>query len=318
MAVRSWTLRAFAVALLAATFAAAGPIVPLRREVSFEFKHKTVTLKLALPAAEFEKYGDLPHTSVFPLSYQMALTRHDRVAQRVVAAARFVAERNGWGERDLAQLLLFIAQYVPYNYDSGHMIGDYVRYPGETFFMTGDCEDKSLLAHALLSEAGFDSVLVTVHDDDGGHAFVGLEIREKEGDAVVAEGGQRLVLTEVSAPRWRLGQVGDEHTDGDLVLHRTEPAPRTSLPLSFDRLPLAREDLDRPDLASWIDPEEPTVVHIRVARQRLAVEYPSVEIAREVLRFFASWQQGLSPYFVDSEVLRSVGFRQNQVELLWD
>ncbi|MCP3964211.1 MAG: transglutaminase-like cysteine peptidase [bacterium] len=317
MAARSWTCGVCA-ALLTAAFAVAEPIVPLRREVSFEFKGKTVTLTLALPAAEFEKYGDLPHTSVFPLSYQMALARHDRVAQRVVAAARFVAERNGWGERDLAQLLLFIAQYVPYNYDSDHMVGDYVRYPGETFFMTGDCEDKSLLAHALLSEAGFESILVTVYDDDGGHAFVGLDIKKAKGDDAVAEGGQRFVLTEVSAPRWRLGQVGDEHTDDDLVLHRTEAAPRTSLPRSFENLALSREDLYRPDLASWIDLDEPTVVRISAARQRVAVKYPSVEIAREVLRFFKGWEQGLSPYYVDSEVLRSVGFRQNQVELRWE
>lgn len=318
MAARRQRWGLFVALLWAGVSVAAEPIVPLRREVSFEFKGKTVTLTLALPAAEFEKYGSLPHTAVFPLSYQMALTRHDRVAQRVVAAGRFVAERNGWSERDLAQLLLYIAQYVPYNYDSEHMIGDYVRYPGETFFMTGDCEDKSLLAHALLAEAGFESVLVTVYDDDGGHAFVGLEIEEAADDAVVAEGGRRYVLTEVSAPRWRLGQVGDEHVHDDLVLHRAEPAPRDSLPRSFEQLPISREDLSRSDLASWIDPEDPKVLRIAAAGRRMAVEYPSVEIAREVLRFFEGWQKGLSPYFVDSEVLRSVGFRQNQVELSWE
>lgn len=308
-------------ALLVAGNVWAQPVVPSRSEVRFPFQGRVATLRLSLAAAEFARYGELPHTGFFSFGYQMALARHDRVARRVAAAARRLADEQRWTRRALATFLLHVAQYVPYNRDSEHMRGDYVRYPAETFFMTGDCEDKSLLAYALLAEAGFEAVLVEVGDAAAGHVLVGVELPPVGGEASLEHGGRNYLLTEVSAARWDLGRIARDQSLAGLEVHRTNDDPRAERPRGLEGLPVELVELGRRDLRVVIDPEEPALVQLvaaRSSRRLWGARYPSRQAAGEVLRFLASWQRSLSPFFVDVETLRAVRFPAQQLELRWE
>ena len=90
---------------------------------------------------------------------------------------------------------------------------EYPRYPLETIVDNGgDCEDKAILASALLHEMGYDVVLLKFPD----HMAVGVDIQDgvslpdDEQPVYYDYHGKRYYYLETSDTTWDIGQIPDE------------------------------------------------------------------------------------------------------------
>ncbi len=101
--------------------------------------------------------------------------------------------------REAVKLVLKFAQSLTYTTDNISTSSDeYPRYPVETLFeQTGDCEDTSLLAAAILTEMGYDTAFILFEEFD--HMGLGIYFPEEWGIKMY---GRRVMAGE------RFHQVG--------------------------------------------------------------------------------------------------------------
>lgn len=134
----------------------------------------------------------------------------DSAARQFEAAA--LAGNLDSGEA--VKLVLKFAQSLTYTTDNVSTSSDqYPRYPVETLFeQTGDCEDTSLLAAAILTEMGYDTAFILFEEFD--HMGLGIYFPAEWGikmygnswiygdsDNVVADGERRYWYLDTSGKR---------------------------------------------------------------------------------------------------------------------
>lgn len=121
------------------------------------------------------------------------------------------AERYGLSGRELLDMVIDAVQqsftYVDDSVAKG--VDDYPNFPIETLFeQKGDCEDTAMLLAAILKELGFDAVLLTfVEPNGGGHMAVGVS---GEGDfygTCYPYNDKLYFYVETTGPGWDIGVV---------------------------------------------------------------------------------------------------------------
>lgn len=126
----------------------------------------------------------------------------------VVRAAHEIRKRTksrGFSRFEEASAVLGFAQSVEYSFDidsTGET--DYWRYPIETMFeQTGDCEDVSILAAAVLHQLGHE-VLPLITDD---HAAIGISAPIGLPGTFIEYAGHRYYYCEATAEGSRIGEL---------------------------------------------------------------------------------------------------------------
>ena len=144
-----------------------------------------------------------------------ALSSQDRpFLQDMANQFKQVGANNGFSQYDDAMIAAIFVQNLPYLDDlksTGQT--EYPRYPLETIVDNGgDCEDKAILASALLHEMGYDVVLLKYPD----HMAVGVDLPEgvslPDGEQPTYYDylGKRYYYLETSDTTWDIGQMPDE------------------------------------------------------------------------------------------------------------
>ncbi|HEY3422773.1 MAG TPA: hypothetical protein VGK13_06400 [Methanocellaceae archaeon] len=144
-----------------------------------------------------------------------ALSGQDRpFLQEMANQFKKVGADNGFSQYDDAMIVAIFVQSLPYTDDlttTGQ--AEYPRYPLETIVDNGgDCEDKAILASALLHEMGYDVVLLKFPD----HMAVGVDLPagvslpNNEPPMYYDYHGKRYYYLETSDTTWDIGQIPDE------------------------------------------------------------------------------------------------------------
>ncbi|MCS6859621.1 MAG: hypothetical protein NZT92_04790 [Abditibacteriales bacterium] len=141
------------------------------------------------------------------------------------AAAHFEKEtkQRGWTPfHEVCNVLAFV-QSLPYHLDEETMgRAEYFRYPIETLADgTGDCEDTSILAAALLRTLQHDVVLLLVRPQAGeaGHVAIGVAVRgfpTQQREGLVK---QQYLYCETTAEGWHVGEVPDQYRGCVIEVH---------------------------------------------------------------------------------------------------
>lgn len=112
-------------------------------------------------------------------------------------------------------VLAFAREAFPYRSDEEtHGQPEYVNYPIETLYEKEcDCEDRAILAAAILVELGFDVGLVAVQGpDDGGHAALAVHSSlDVEGHYLQSNGRRYYYCEATPAGDWRFGEIPPEY-----------------------------------------------------------------------------------------------------------
>ncbi len=144
-----------------------------------------------------------------------ALSDQDRpFLQDMANQFKQVGVNNGFSQYDDAMIVAIFVQNLPYLDDLASTgQAEYPRYPLETIVDNGgDCEDKAILASALLHEMGYNVVLLKFPD----HMAVGVELPDgvslpdNEQPTYYDYYGKRYYYLETSDTTWDIGQIPDE------------------------------------------------------------------------------------------------------------
>ncbi len=141
------------------------------------------------------------------------------------SAIRRISNDLGYTSLQESAAVLAFAQSMDYTLDAettDHP--EYWRYPIETIHEeTGDCEDTTILAAAVLRRLGHEVLPLLTP----GHAALGIAApTEVEGVFVVYE-GRRYYYCETTSEGWRVGQLPpDINADSITVSPLREPSPR--------------------------------------------------------------------------------------------
>lgn len=90
---------------------------------------------------------------------------------------------------------------------------DYEKYPVETLFDGyGDCEDKAILAAALLKRLGYDVSLLFLEtaDKKRSHIALGAVIPNRTSGNYFLHGSKRYYYIETTYAGWRIGEIPQE------------------------------------------------------------------------------------------------------------
>ncbi len=116
--------------------------------------------------------------------------------------------------RQQVYAVLSLVQKIPYTYDLDSTgIEEYWRYPVETIAdNTGDCEDSTILAAAILRRMGFDVAMMFTP----GHAALGVAGVSGESGHYVDFKGRRYLYCETTSEGWAIGQLPPGVSQGDV------------------------------------------------------------------------------------------------------
>lgn len=104
---------------------------------------------------------------------QYAVSEYDRaLIQKLASAFSEHALKNKYTDDQIALNVLSFAHTIPYSFDIDTKgIEEYPRYPVETLIEGGDCEDRAILAAAILYELDIDCILIHMQN----HMALGLK-----------------------------------------------------------------------------------------------------------------------------------------------
>lgn len=104
---------------------------------------------------------------------QYALSEYDReVVRHLANAFSELGRKYEYSDEEIALNVISFVHTIPFTYDletTGY--NEYPRYPVETLIDGGDCEDRAILAAAILYELDIDSALLLMPD----HMALGLK-----------------------------------------------------------------------------------------------------------------------------------------------
>lgn len=147
--------------------------------------------------------------------------------ERAAAALFAQAQDHRYSTYEEISLALAFVQSITYSFDEDS-VGktEYWRFPIETLYdETGDCEDTTILAGALLRRLGHAVVAL----DLPGHAALGVEAPPGVPGQFVEHEGRRMYFCETTGTGWRVGEVPSSMAEQEMTVI---PVPSFPLPTS--------------------------------------------------------------------------------------
>jgi len=207
-----------------------GEIVPplqstdvLKKHYEWEYDRRTWTLDLSIPEALHEYYRNKPRSATADYSVYVTDPHDDPYLKLVVEKFEEVATTQKYDQYKKACFVLSFVQSLPYATDDVTTpFDEYPRYPIETLVdMTGDCEDTSILAAALLDMMEYDVVLVELPN----HMAIGIAGGGEFYGTYYLDNGTKYFYAETTGTGWEIGVIPDEYRDAPASLHHLIPKP---------------------------------------------------------------------------------------------
>lgn len=150
------------------------------KNIRLSFKYQGLNREIFLPLSGnlYNSYAQAPKVYTYSLTDEPADLREafyglffqlkpgDTAVNELVTLARSLAQSNNWSPDQLAEFLLALVQYIPYDHDkliSGNNSNPY--YPYETLYLDkGVCSDKTFLAVLILRKLGYGAAILDFPD----------------------------------------------------------------------------------------------------------------------------------------------------------
>lgn len=220
------------------TAAVNSPPPPFSRDYRWRYNGYDWHWKVEIPAKLYEYFRRLPRLYQFDeqddaaaVEARIAQFEHDFFVPYATEeesaffldalADKFqrAAEENGFNDLERAELVItFIQECLPYNADPT----GYEQYPVETLVDGGDCEDRVILAAALLRRMGYATAMLRYED----HVALGLAV-DTEG-TYYPWNGKKYFYVELTSRGWRPGKIPEEYANVKARVY--EVPPRASRP----------------------------------------------------------------------------------------
>lgn len=126
-----------------------------------------------------------------------------------------------WGKEQEIMCVVSWVQQLKYIPDSLTGRRDYVNYPAETLIDGfGDCEDKSILAAAVLRRLGHDVILILneTADKRSAHIAIGINLPGSKNGGYFTYNFKRYYYTELTFAGWKPGEIPENWQGKDAVL----------------------------------------------------------------------------------------------------
>lgn len=138
---------------------------------TWSYERQPHSYQVEIPKELFEFYQNKTHDRRDYAQY--AVSEYDReLIQDLAKAFSEHGKKNKYSEDQIALNIISFVHTIPYTYDidtTGQI--EYPRYPVETLVEGGDCEDRAILAAAIMYELGIDCILIHMED----HMALGLK-----------------------------------------------------------------------------------------------------------------------------------------------
>ncbi len=195
----------------------------LERYYEWEYDRRTWTLDLSIPESLDGYYRNKPRPATADYSVYVTDPHDDPYLKLVVEKFEEVATTQKYDQYKKACFVLSFVQSLPYATDDVTTpFDEYPRYPIETLVdMTGDCEDTSILAAALLDMMGHDVVLIELPN----HMALGIAGGDEFYGIYYLDNGTKYFYAETTGTGWEIGVIPDEYEDGSATLHHIIPKP---------------------------------------------------------------------------------------------
>jgi len=195
----------------------------LERYYEWEYDRRTWTLDLSIPESLDGYYRNKPRPATADYSVYVTDPHDDPYLKLVVEKFEEVATTQKYDQYKKACFVLSFVQSLPYATDDVTTpFDEYPRYPIETLVdMTGDCEDTSILAAALLDMMGHDIVLIELPN----HMALGIAGGDEFYGTYYLDNGTKYFYAETTGAGWDIGVIPDEYEDGSAILHHIIPKP---------------------------------------------------------------------------------------------
>ena len=209
---------------------------------SWTYDGHNQSILISISKEDYDYYRDKTHTKKDFRVY--ALSEDDRqILSRIVENFQGQGRRYKFTEDQTALNVVAFVQSMPYTSDSvttGYV--EYPRYPVETLADGGgDCEDKVILAAALLSEMGYETVLIKVSN----HIALGIKSNTPLSETYYEYGGEKYYYIEMTVSGYQIGEMPLEYKGLDVKI-----LPMKSMPFVNVTINAVLVDYDR-DFASY-------------------------------------------------------------------
>ena len=134
--------------------------------------------------------------------------------ERAASALSRLSRGRSYSTYEEVSLALALVQSIEYKTDlESTGKEEYWRYPIETLYdETGDCEDLTILAAAVLRRLGHAVVVLLLP----GHAALGVEVPTGLPGRFVQHSGQRYYYCETTAKGWEVGEIPKDYIEADV------------------------------------------------------------------------------------------------------
>ncbi|WNY23414.1 hypothetical protein MmiHf6_07210 [Methanimicrococcus hongohii] len=138
---------------------------------TWSYDTQSYSQSVEIPREMFEYYQNKSHDRRDYAQY--AVSEYDRdVVLKLAESFRAHGQKYRYSEDEIALNIISFVHTIPYTYDSETKgVLEYPRYPAETLVEGGDCEDRAILAAAILYELDIDCILIHMKD----HMALGLK-----------------------------------------------------------------------------------------------------------------------------------------------
>lgn len=137
---------------------------------TWSYDKQTYSHRAEIPQELFDYYQNKSHDRRDYAQY--AVSEYDReIISKLANSFSEHGRKYKYSDEEIALNVISFVHTIPYTIDletTGYE--EYPRYPIETLVEGGDCEDRAILATAILYELGIDSVLILMPD----HMALGL------------------------------------------------------------------------------------------------------------------------------------------------
>jgi len=198
--------RLLAVACAAMVWTSVWGVAAHANTYSWTYDGRLWRIEAALSESMLGSFRAIPRGS----DYSAYVEHPDNAAavKDVVEQLRRAADVAGYAIERTAGLVITFVQSLPYVADGGSgSPGEYPNYPLETLAAGGDCEDKAILAAALMKALGMSVGLLHFISTLPAHMAVGIALPASVSGTYFPHEGKRYYYGETTEPGWGIGEV---------------------------------------------------------------------------------------------------------------
>ena len=178
----------------------------ITKNFKWTYKGTNWDWSFGVPSDVFDYYNNMERKENPSIEY---ITYDDPTIRSLAGGLEQRAEENGYSK---AQFATAFVQNLPYLEDAYTRYDEYPKYPIQTLVDgSGDCEDSSYLAAALIAAMNIDVILI--HPE--GHLGIGIWCDGCDGTYWEIE-GRKYYYLETTAPNWKMGDCPSDISSAKL------------------------------------------------------------------------------------------------------